>query len=122
MDELGELMAYKTIKNNDAASNILVSVKNLRVHFHLKNQVVKAVDDLSFDIQKGETLAIVGESGSGKSVTAFSLMRLTDYSGGKIVSGEINLHSEGGVVTDLSKLEQDTMREVRGNEISMIFQ
>ena len=115
-------MAHKTRKNNDAASNILVSVKNLRVHFHLKNQVVKAVDDLSFDIQKGETLAIVGESGSGKSVTAFSLMRLTDYSGGKIVSGEINLHSEGGVVTDLSKLEQDTMREVRGNEISMIFQ
>ena len=112
----------KIRKNNDKTSNTLVTVKNLRVQFHLKDQVVKAVDDLSFDINKGETLAIVGESGSGKSVTAFSLMRLTDYSGGKIVSGEIRFQKENGVVVDLSKLEQQTMREVRGNDISMIFQ
>ena len=104
-------------KNTGTSSKTLISVKNLRVYFPLKDQTVKAVDDLSFDIQQGETLAIVGESGSGKSVTAFSLMRLSDYSGGKIVSGEINLHSEGGKITDLSKLEQHSMREIRGNEI-----
>ena len=109
-------------KNTGTKSKTLISVKNLRVHFHLKDQIVKAVDDLSFDIRQGETLAIVGESGSGKSVTAFSIMRLSDYSGGKIVSGEINLHPEGGNVKDLSKLDQDSMREIRGNEISMIFQ
>ena len=115
-------MSKNSKKNTGAKSKTLISVKNLRVHFHLKDQIVKAVDDLSFDIRQGETLAIVGESGSGKSVTAFSIMRLSDYSGGKIVSGEINLHPEGGNVKDLSKLDQDSMREIRGNEISMIFQ
>ena len=115
-------MLKNSKKNTRTKPKPLISVKNLRVHFHLKDQIVKAVDDLSFDIRQGETLAIVGESGSGKSVTAFSLMRLSDYSGGKIVSGEINLHSESGNVMDLSKLEQHSMREIRGNEISMIFQ
>ena len=115
-------MSKNSKKNTGTKSKTLISVKNLRVHFHLKDQIVKAVDDLSFDIRQGETLAIVGESGSGKSVTAFSLMRLSDYSGGKIVSGEINLHPEGGNVRDLSKLDQHSMREIRGNEISMIFQ
>ena len=115
-------MLKNSKKKPGTNSKTLISVKNLRVHFHLKDQIVKAVDDLSFDIRQGETLAIVGESGSGKSVTAFSLMRLSDYSGGKIVSGEINLHPEGGNVTDLSKLDQHSMREIRGNEISMIFQ
>ena len=115
-------MLKNSKRNTGTKLKTLISVKNLRVHFHLKDQIVKAVDDLSFDIRQGETLAIVGESGSGKSVTAFSLMRLSDYSGGKIVSGEINLHSESGNVMDLSKLEQHSMREIRGNEISMIFQ
>jgi glutathione transport system ATP-binding protein len=115
-------MSKNSKKTPGTKSKTLISVKNLRVHFHLKDQIVKAVDDLSFDIRQGETLAIVGESGSGKSVTALSLMRLSDYSGGKIVSGEINLHSESGNVLDLSKLEQHSMREIRGNEISMIFQ
>ena len=69
----------------------VIKVKDLKVHFNLKDQVVKAVDGVSFDIKKGETIAIVGESGSGKSVTALSLMRLIDYSGGNIVSGEIIL-------------------------------
>ena len=73
-------------KNKNPKS--VVEVKDLKVQFQLKDKIVKAVDGISFNINKGETIAIVGESGSGKSVTALSLMRLTDYSGGKIVSGE----------------------------------
>ena len=71
----------------------VVEVKDLKVQFQLKDKVVKAVDGISFNINKGETIAIVGESGSGKSVTALSLMRLTDYSGGKIMSGKINFNN-----------------------------
>ena len=75
----------------------VIEVKNLEKYFEVsggffsrKKATVKAVDDVSWNIKKGETLAVVGESGSGKSVTAMSLMRLTDYSGGDIVSGSIN--------------------------------
>ena len=68
----------------------LVNIEDLEVHFPLKHETIRAVDGVSWNVNKGETLAIVGESGSGKSVTAMSLMRLTDYSGGKIVSGSIN--------------------------------
>ena len=64
--------------------NCLIELKDLKVQFKLKDKTVKAVDGVSWHINKGETLAVVGESGSGKSVTALSLMRLTDYSGGKI--------------------------------------
>ena len=64
----------------------LIEVDDLRVHFPLEDETVKAVDGVSWHIDKGETLAVVGESGSGKSVTAMSLMRLTDYAGGKMIS------------------------------------
>ena len=100
----------------------LIEVNNLRVHFELKDNTVKAVDDVSWNIKKGETLAVVGESGSGKSVTAMSLMRLTDYSGGNIVSGSINFSRKNGKKIDITQQNQDTMREIRGNDISMIFQ
>ena len=100
----------------------VVEVKDLKVQFQLKDKVVKAVDGISFNINKGETIAIVGESGSGKSVTALSLMRLTDYSGGKIVSGEINLQSKNNLNLNLTQLDQEKMRDIRGNDISMIFQ
>ena len=100
----------------------VVEVKDLKVQFQLKDKVVKAVDGISFKINKGETIAIVGESGSGKSVTALSLMRLTDYSGGKIVSGEINLQSKNNLNLNLTRLDQEKMRDIRGNDISMIFQ
>ena len=100
----------------------LIEVNNLRVHFELKDNTVKAVDDVSWNIKKGETLAVVGESGSGKSVTAMSLMRLTDYSGGNIVSGSVNFNRKNGEIIDITQQNQDTMREIRGNDISMIFQ
>ena len=64
----------------------LIEVDDLRVHFPLEDETVKAVDGVSWHIDKGESLVVVGESGSGKSVTAMSLMRLTDYAGGKIMS------------------------------------
>ena len=100
----------------------VVEVNDLKVQFQLKDKIVKAVDGISFNINKGETIAIVGESGSGKSVTALSLMRLTDYSGGRIVSGEINLQSKSNLNLNLTQLDQEKMRDIRGNDISMIFQ
>jgi ABC-type dipeptide/oligopeptide/nickel transport system ATPase component len=100
----------------------LIEVDDLRVHFPLQDETVKAVDGVSWHIDKGETLAVVGESGSGKSVTAMSLMRLTDYAGGKIMSGTVNFRRKNENVIDLASSPQDVMRDIRGNDISMIFQ
>ena len=100
----------------------IIEINDLKVHFPLKESTVKAVDGVSWHINKGETVAVVGESGSGKSVTALSLMRLTDYSGGKIVSGSINFKNNDGDTIDLANASQDFMGNIRGNHISMIFQ
>jgi oligopeptide transport system ATP-binding protein len=94
----------------------LLEVKNLKTHFRTKDGVVKAVDDVSFTINKGETLGVVGESGSGKSVTAMSIMRLVQHPG-KIVGGEILFDGR-----DLVKMNEKDMRKVRGKDIGMIFQ
>ncbi|MBT5267772.1 MAG: dipeptide ABC transporter ATP-binding protein [Rhodospirillaceae bacterium] len=102
--------------------NRLIEVNDLRVHFPLEDETVKAVDGVSWHINRGETVAVVGESGSGKSVTAMSLMRLTDYAGGRIVSGQINFRRENGETIDIAQASQETMRDIRGNDISMIFQ
>ena len=99
----------------------LIEVDDLRVHFPLEDETVKAVDGVSWHIDKGETLAVVGESGSGKSVTAMSLMRLTDYAGGKIMSGTVNFRRKNENVIDLASSPQGIMRDIRGNDISMIF-
>ena len=115
-------MNKSNLNTNNKITKSVVEVKDLKVQFQLKDKVVKAVDGISFNINKGETIAIVGESGSGKSVTALSLMRLTDYSGGKIVSGEINLQSKNNLNLNLTQLDQEKMRDIRGNDISMIFQ
>ncbi|MDA8220792.1 ABC transporter ATP-binding protein [Desulfosporosinus sp.] len=95
---------------------MLLEVKNLRTEFKLKRGTVRAVDDVSFTIDKGEILAIVGESGSGKSVTSLSLMGLIQKPGG-VAGGEILFKSQ-----DLTKLSQKELQEIRGNKISMIFQ
>ena len=100
----------------------LIEVDDLRVYFPLEEETVKAVDGVSWHIDKGETLAVVGESGSGKSVTAMSLMRLTDFANGEIRSGNINFRRKNDQLIDIAKADQATMRGIRGNDISMIFQ
>jgi peptide/nickel transport system ATP-binding protein len=103
-------------------SKRLLEVKNLVTEFHTEDETVKAVNNISFTLNKGETLGIVGESGSGKSVTSLSVMRLIPEPPGKISSGEIIFHSEKKGPVDLLKISEKEMRSFRGNEIAMIFQ
>ena len=103
--------------NAVAAPAAVLSVRNLRTQFFTRDGIVRAVDDLSFDVQRGETLGIVGESGCGKSVSALSIMRLIPQHAGRIVSGSVSF--EG---TELTTLSEHQMRRIRGNRISMIFQ
>jgi peptide/nickel transport system ATP-binding protein len=100
----------------NAAAKVL-EVKNLQTVFFTNSGLFKAVDDVSFEVRRGETLAIVGESGCGKSVSALSVMRLVPDPPGRIVGGTVLL--EG---TDLLALNEAKMRQIRGNRISMIFQ
>ena len=103
---------------SDAQTEAMVlDVKGLRTVFFTNSGLFRAVDDVSFSVRRGETLAIVGESGCGKSVTALSVMRLVPDPPGRIVGGSIML--EG---TDLLSLDESEMRAIRGNRISMIFQ
>ncbi|SDN73083.1 ABC transporter ATP-binding protein [Ensifer sp. YR511] len=95
----------------------LLDVRNLRVEFRLERGVVRAVDDVSFSLKRGETLGIVGESGSGKSVTSLAIMRLVPNPPGGIAGGEILF--DGKNLLDLSENE---MRRIRGKRIAMIFQ
>ncbi|MCL2855930.1 MAG: ABC transporter ATP-binding protein [Defluviitaleaceae bacterium] len=100
-----------------ATANHLLEVNDLTIHFLLEDGVVKAVNDLSFTLNAGETIGIVGETGAGKTTTALGLMRLVQSPPGLVVKGEINF--EGQNLLDLS---ENDMRKVRGNKISMIFQ
>lgn len=95
----------------------ILQVKNLTTRFRTDRGTVTAVDNISFDVSAGETLAIVGESGSGKSITALSILRLIPSPPGKIESGEILFDGQ-----DLLKLSDANMRKIRGNRIAMIFQ
>ncbi len=95
---------------------MLLEVNHLSTEFKLKRGIVKAVDDISFTIDKGEILAIVGESGSGKSVTSLSIMGLLQKPG-RIAGGQILFKSQ-----DLCKLSPKELQNIRGNQISMIFQ
>jgi peptide/nickel transport system ATP-binding protein len=98
-------------------SETVLEVEGLRTHFITRRGVLKAVDDVSFALRRGETLAIVGESGCGKSMTALSLMRLVPEPPGRIVGGRVMLNGR-----DLLRLDKAAMQGVRGNDISMIFQ
>ena len=95
----------------------LLTVNNLKTWFQTEDGMVKAVDGVTFELEKGETLGIVGESGSGKSVTNLSVMRLIPDPPGKIVEGEIVFDG-----TDVCALSLDEMRKIRGKRMAMIFQ
>lgn len=103
-------------------SKLLLDVKNLVTEFRTDGGIVKAVNDVSFTLNKGETIGIVGESGSGKSVTSLSIMRLIPNPPGRIASGQILYNSRDGKQVDLAKIPDKDMRYYRGNEIAMIFQ
>jgi oligopeptide transport system ATP-binding protein len=96
---------------------ILLEVKDLRTYFETDDGLVKAVDGISFQLQRGDTLGIVGESGSGKSVTNLSIIRLVPDPPGKIVAGEVIFKGQ-----DILLLPPDAVRKIRGRRIAMIFQ
>lgn len=98
-------------------SEQILSVDGLKTHFFSDSGVVKAVNGISFSINKGETVGIVGESGSGKSVTSLSIMRLLGNSSGRVVDGNITFDG-----TDILALSENNMRKIRGNNMAMIFQ
>ncbi|MFA8385234.1 MAG: ABC transporter ATP-binding protein [Pelagibaca sp.] len=100
----------------------IAKIENLRVEFQTKAGTVVGVEDVSFDINPGETVCVVGESGSGKSVSSLALMRLIEYGGGDIAGGRLLFDRKDAGTVDLSETDQDLMRTIRGNEIGMIFQ
>ena len=100
----------------------IAQIEKLRVEFQTKDGPVVGVEDISFDINPGETVCVVGESGSGKSVSSLSLMRLVGFGGGKIAGGRLMFERVGGNTIDLAQAPNTQMRAIRGNEIGMIFQ
>jgi peptide/nickel transport system ATP-binding protein len=101
---------------------VILEVRQLETQFKSGGKIVKAVDDVSFHVRKGQVVGIVGESGSGKSVTSLSVMRLIPNPPGKITSGEIWFKRKTGDKVNLLELSDKQMRSIRGNEIAMIFQ
>jgi peptide/nickel transport system ATP-binding protein len=100
----------------------IARIKGLRVEFQTKDGPVVGVEDVSFEVNPGETVCIVGESGSGKSVTSLSLMRLVEFGGGTIGAGRLIFDRRNGEELDVAQADQALMRHIRGNEIGMIFQ
>lgn len=100
----------------------VLDVRNLSVQFKGTERTVDAVKNLSFHVNKGETLAIVGESGSGKSVTSLALMRLLHYGGGRILNGEMMFRRRNDEVLDLATAKGPLLRRIRGADMAMIFQ
>jgi peptide/nickel transport system ATP-binding protein len=109
--------ASTTLEHSGTAAEPILAVEDLRTHFFTADGVVRAVDGVSFELKRGETLCIVGESGCGKSVTALSVMRLIPPEAGRIVGGSIRFEGR-----ELTTLREGDMRRIRGNRISMIFQ
>ena len=100
----------------------LVSIDKLRVEFETNDGVVVGVNDISFAIKPGECVCVVGESGSGKSVSSLALMRLVEFGGGEITNGKLLLETDDGKTIDLAQQSSAAMRNIRGNQIGMIFQ
>ena len=95
----------------------LLQVRNLTTQFFTSSGTVRAVDNVTFDVDEGETVAVVGESGCGKSVSALSILRLVPWPPGKIIGGSINFRGQ-----NLLEMSDEDIRRVRGREISMVFQ
>ena len=106
----------------DRSTGPLLDVRHLRTYFETDAGLVKAVEDVSFTLDAGETLAVVGESGSGKSVTSLSIMGLIANPPGRIVGGEILFRTREGAVVDLAQLPAKGLRRLLGRDIAMIFQ
>ena len=105
-----------------SAPGPLLQVRHLHTQFATEAGLVRAVDDVSFTIDAGETLAVVGESGSGKSVTSLSIMGLVADPPGRVAGGEILFRTRAGPVVDLARLSARALRRLRGRDIAMIFQ
>jgi len=103
--------------NNERLKNPILEVRSLSVYFSTEEGIIKAVEDVSFEIYPSEILCLVGESGCGKSVTALSILKLIPSPPGEIISGRIIFNGR-----DITKLSEKEMEKIRGNEISMIFQ
>jgi peptide/nickel transport system ATP-binding protein len=103
-------------------SDTILNVKHLTVHFEVENQHIQAVNDISFQVNRGQTLGIVGESGSGKSVTSLAVMGLVPNPPGKVVNGEIWFNDGTGDPVDLCTLSETQLQRYRGGRVSMIFQ
>ncbi|MGB3556101.1 MAG: ABC transporter ATP-binding protein [Jannaschia sp.] len=100
----------------------VIAIEGLRVEFRSGDARVTAVEDVGFSIAPGETVCVVGESGSGKSVTSLSIMRLVEFGGGRIAGGTIAFARANGDILAIETASDETMRDIRGNEIGMIFQ
>lgn len=107
---------------DEATPTPIAQIQELRVEFQTQDGPVLGVENVSFDINAGETVCVVGESGSGKSVSSLSLMRLVEFGGGKIGGGRLLFERQNDPAVDLARTDQDVMRDIRGNEIGMIFQ
>src|SRR5437868_4612576 len=99
------------------ATDVVLAVEDLKTHIHTSRGVVKAVDGVSFELRRGETLGLVGESGSGKSMTCLSLVRLVPGPAARIVGGSVRFGGQ-----DLLAASEDEMRRIRGRHLAMILQ
>ncbi len=106
------------------ADSKLLEVNDLKVYFYIEQGIVRAVDGVSFDLKRGQTLGVVGESGCGKSVTALSVILLHPQPEGNIAGGRISYYKNGVDSVDITKMDLrgDEIRGIRGNEIAMVFQ
>jgi peptide/nickel transport system ATP-binding protein len=106
----------------DAPTAPILAISGLRSVYRIAGRDLAAVDDIDLMVASGETVALVGESGSGKSVTSLSIIGLLPRRVGRIAAGSIALRRRDGTVTELTKLDEEALRQIRGNEIGMIFQ